>query len=118
MSVSDKINKLNILFNSDCKLLSTNQLDVDFVSNKYLGRKGLLNTLYSLLSKLKGKEKSDFGTLWISADSKVLINDGQHRKKAIEEALQENSDLENPKMVVWPSKYFILRKEFLLVFIT
>ena len=46
------------------------------------------------------EEKSDFGTLWISADSKVLINDGQHRKKAIEEALQENSDLENESIAL------------------
>ena len=29
-----------------------------------------------------------------TAEAKVLINDGQHRKKAIEEALNENSDLQ------------------------
>ena len=41
------------------------------------------------------KSNTSFGDLWISADANVLINDGQHRKKAIEEALAENSDLEN-----------------------
>ncbi len=33
------------------------------------------------------------GRLYISMDSKLLINDGQHRRKAIEEALKENPKL-------------------------
>ena len=33
------------------------------------------------------------GRLYISMDSRLLINDGQHRRQAIEEALEENSDL-------------------------
>jgi len=38
-------------------------------------------------------EASDIGHLEISMDAKFLINDGQHRKAAIEAALLENSDL-------------------------
>ena len=61
MSILEKIKELKELFNSDYKLLIKNQLDFDFVFNKYLGRKGLLNTLYPLLSKANTEEKSDLG---------------------------------------------------------
>ena len=33
------------------------------------------------------------GRLYVSMESRLLINDGQHRRKAIEEALKENSEL-------------------------
>ena len=61
MSILKKIKELKELFNSDYKLLIENQLDVTFIFNKYLGRKGLLNTLYPLLSKSNKEEKSGFG---------------------------------------------------------
>ncbi len=35
----------------------------------------------------------NLGTLKIPMDAQILINDGQHRRKAIEEALKENPDL-------------------------
>ena len=61
MSILKKIKELKELFDSDYKLLIENQLDVTFIFNKYLGRKGILNTLYPLLSKSNKEEKSDFG---------------------------------------------------------
>ena len=38
-------------------------------------------------------EDSKLGRLYISMDSRLLINDGQHRRKAIEEALKEQPSL-------------------------
>ena len=38
-------------------------------------------------------EKGKLGRLYVSMESRLLINDGQHRRQAIEEALQENPDL-------------------------
>ena len=38
-------------------------------------------------------ENGKLGRLYINMDSRLLINDGQHRRKAIEEALKENPDL-------------------------
>lgn len=35
----------------------------------------------------------NLGTLKVPMDAQILINDGQHRRKAIEEALRENPDL-------------------------
>ena len=38
-------------------------------------------------------ENAKLGRLYINMDSKLLINDGQHRRKAIEEALKEKPEL-------------------------
>jgi len=38
-------------------------------------------------------QKGKLGRLYVSMESRLLINDGQHRRKAIEEALKENSEL-------------------------
>ena len=38
-------------------------------------------------------EDGKLGRLYINMESRLLINDGQHRRKAIEEALKENPDL-------------------------
>ena len=38
-------------------------------------------------------EEGKLGRLYIGMDSRLLINDGQHRRKAIEEALKERPDL-------------------------
>ena len=38
-------------------------------------------------------EDGKLGRLYVNMDSRLLINDGQHRRKAIEEALKENLDL-------------------------
>jgi len=46
-------------------------------------------TFSSLTASVDGK----LGRLYINMDSRLLINDGQHRRKAIEEALKENPDL-------------------------
>ncbi|PAB60538.1 DNA sulfur modification protein DndB [Anaeromicrobium sediminis] len=46
--------------------------------------------------KFESYDDSNFkniGTLQVAMDSRLLINDGQHRKAAIEEALKENPDL-------------------------
>ena len=40
----------------------------------------------------------NIGTLTVSMDAKILINDGQHRRAAIEEAIKENPEVaRNPK---------------------
>jgi DNA sulfur modification protein DndB len=40
------------------------------------------------------------GTLHLPMDAKILVNDGQHRRAAIEEALKENRDLANETISV------------------
>ncbi|MBO2563544.1 DNA sulfur modification protein DndB [Shewanella algae] len=42
----------------------------------------------------------NLGTLKIPMDAQILINDGQHRRKAIEEALEENPDLGQDNIAV------------------
>ena len=98
MSILKKIKELKELFDSDYKLLIENQLDVTSIFNKYLGRKGLLNTLYPLLSKSNKEEKSDFGKKindfkqYISSklEKHSLINDINELKSEIDLTLPES----------------------------
>ncbi len=46
------------------------------------------------------KHASKMGTLHIDMDAKLIINDGQHRRAAIEEALMENPDIANETISV------------------
>jgi len=43
---------------------------------------------------------SDLGVLQVQMDSNILINDGQHRRKAIEEALRESPELGQDNIAV------------------
>jgi len=61
VSLSEKIQEIKSTFDSDYKSVKNNQLDNQLVYNKYLGRKGLMNTLYPLLAKVHVDEKSEFG---------------------------------------------------------
>ena len=62
MSQADnKIKELQALFFTDYTLLKEKKVDFESIQNKYLGRKGLFNRLYPLLSKLEGEKKSNFG---------------------------------------------------------
>ena len=98
MSILKKIKELKELFDSDYKLLIENQLDVTSIFNKYLGRKGLLNTLYPLLSKSNKEEKSDFGKKindfkqYISSklEKHSLTNDINELKSEIDLTLPES----------------------------
>lgn len=47
-----------------------------------------------------GKHTSKMGTLHIDMDAKLVINDGQHRRAAIEEAIMENPDIANETISV------------------
>lgn len=47
-----------------------------------------------------GKHSSKMGTLHIDMDAKLIINDGQHRRAAFEEAIMENPDIANETISV------------------
>lgn len=47
-----------------------------------------------------GKHRNKMGILHIDMDSKLIINDGQHRRAAIEEAIAENPDIANETIAV------------------
>lgn len=55
-------------------------------------------TVFTPVSETEAYE--DIGTLSISLDSKFLINDGQHRRAAIEEALKINPELRDETISV------------------
>ena len=53
--------------------------------------------------KINGRD-SEVGELEISGDARLMINDGQHRRAAIEKALQDNPSLSNETIAVVFSK--------------
>ena len=65
------INEVKTSFHSDLKSCKTAD-DLEQVRIKYLGRKGLLNTLYPLLSKANTEEKSDFNVELTSVGDKKI----------------------------------------------
>ena len=77
----NKIKELEDLFFTDYTLLKEKKIDFESIRNKYLGRKGLLNTLYPLLSKLEGKKKSDFGKRINDLKKEILSNLNRHKPK-------------------------------------
>tara|TARA_Y100001970_G_scaffold285390_1_gene404945 strand:- start:35829 stop:36854 length:1026 start_codon:yes stop_codon:yes gene_type:complete len=74
-SADNKIKELENLFLSDYDLLKQNKIDFESVYNKYLGRKkGLLNTLYPLLSDLDSDKKSEFGKRINNFKNKIILS--------------------------------------------
>jgi len=63
MSISKKIDEIKNSFNCDCKLFNNSKTSIEDIKNKYLGRKGLINSLYSLFSNLSKDEKSKYGLI-------------------------------------------------------
>ena len=98
MPILDKIKELKDLFDSDCKKIIKNESDAISISNKYLGRKGLLNTLYPLLSQIDIKNKSDFGKkindlkkyISLELDKHTSVEDNKVLKEAIDLTLPES----------------------------
>ena len=62
MTISDKINELKSNFISDLKLIDSKSIDAESIYNKYLGRKGLINLAYPLLSKVSKSDKPKYGS--------------------------------------------------------
>ena len=62
MTISDKINELKSNFISDLMLIDSKSIDSESIYNKYLGRKGLINTIYPLLSKVSISDKPKYGS--------------------------------------------------------
>ena len=61
MSIIDEIKKIKSSFKSDLDYLKLKKINLDEIKHKYLGRKGLVSNLYSLLSSADNVEKPEFG---------------------------------------------------------
>ena len=84
MTVQNKIKELKVLFNSDYKLLIKNEIDVNFLHNKYLGRKGLINSLYPLLSNIKEEGKSLSGKKINNFKNDIVSNLDKHKSDEVQ----------------------------------
>ena len=98
LETDNKIKELEKLFLSDYKFLKEGKINFEVIQNKYLGRKGLLNTLYPLLSKLEGEKKSDFGKKINNFKKEILSNLDKSKPKDSQEKKQNiNIDLTLPE---------------------
>jgi phenylalanyl-tRNA synthetase alpha chain len=97
VSILDKIKELKDLFDSDYKKLIKNQSDAISILNKYLGRKGLLNTLYPLLSQVDIKNKSDFGKKINDLKQYISLELDKHTSVKDNKVLEETIDLTLPE---------------------
>ena len=61
MPIIDEINKIKSNFKSDLDFLKLKKINLDEIKHKYLGRKGLVSNLYSLLSSIDNLEKPKLG---------------------------------------------------------
>ena len=89
MVLANKIKELNNLFNSDNTLIAKKDIDPTLIYNKFLGRKGLLNTLYPLLSKLDSKDRSKYGKQ--INDLKIYIESSLNKYNTQEQVQVENN---------------------------
>ena len=89
MSIIDEINKIKSNFKSDLDLLKLKKINSDEVKYKYLGRKGLVSNLYSLLSSVDNDEKPKIGKeinqlkLDISNHIDSLNNNNENQKSKL-----------------------------------
>ena len=61
MSIIEEIDKIKSNFKSDLDLLKLKKINSDEIKYKYLGRKGLVSNLYSLLSSVDNNDKPKIG---------------------------------------------------------
>ena len=91
LAISDKIIELKKQFNSDLENLNKNLISLEELHNKYIGRKGLVNDLYAMLSKVSIKEKPVLGNEINKL--KIFINDSlKYSKKSNDINLSSNYD--------------------------
>ena len=61
MSLIDEIRKIESQFNLDFDLIKSNELNLEEIKYKYLGRKGLISNIYSLLPQVDNSQKPEVG---------------------------------------------------------
>jgi len=66
MKLSNKISEVKSKFHNDSKLIDKSKLTITDFKNKFLGRKGLLNDIYTLFGELPTVDKREYG---------IIIND-------------------------------------------
>jgi len=86
VSIIDEINKIKSSFKSDLDYLKLKKINSDEIKHKYLGRKGLVSNLYSLLSSVDNVEKPEFGKkineLKLDISNQInSLNDNNKNKK-------------------------------------
>ena len=73
MSIDKKIDEIKKDFLVDCKLFNKSKFPIHDLKNKYLGRKGHINALYSMFASLANEEKAKYGLIINNLKSEIVI---------------------------------------------
>ena len=71
MTIDKKIDEIKKDFLVDCKLFHKSKVPIDDLKNKYLGRKGYINSIYSMFASLGNDEKAKYGLIINSLKSEI-----------------------------------------------
>ena len=87
MSITDEIRKIESQFNLDFDLIKSNELNLEEIKYKYLGRKGLISNIYSLLPQVDNSKKPEVGKkinqLKVNISNKIeSLNKNVNNKKS------------------------------------
>ena len=89
MTISDKIDELRNNFISDLEKIDSKLNTKENIYNKYLGRKGLINQVYSLLVKVSSVDKPRYGSK--INELKNFISDQLNFNKDSKKEVKDNS---------------------------
>ena len=101
MSLSEKINSVRKSFLTEFKLVSDDLIKIELLKNKYLSRKGILASLFSLLGNLDDKKRPEIGKDLNVLKSELvkLLNKKEHSLKFKKTKKTTNIDLSLPGKV-------------------
>ena len=96
MSITNKIQKVRLEFQSDLESLSSKNGAVDKIRIKYLGRKGILNDIYTLFGQLPDTDKRENGIIINDLKKDIQLYIDVFNQKNSQESNKESIDLTHP----------------------
>ena len=96
MKLSDKIIEVRNDFYKDSKLVDNSKLSIIDLKNKYLGRKGILNDIYTLFGQLPDADKRENGIIINDLKKDIQLYIDVFNQKNSQESNKESIDLTLP----------------------
>ena len=96
MKLSDKIIEVRNNFHKDSKLVDKTKFSITDLKNKYLGRKGILNDIYTLFGQLPVTDKREYGIIINDLKKDIQLYIDIFNQKNSQESNKESIDLTLP----------------------
>ena len=96
MSITKKIDEIKNNFNNDSKLFKASKISIVDIKNKYLGRKGYVNSLYASFSTISNQEKAKYGLLINNLKDEISNYINDNNLATLKKENHSNQDLTLP----------------------